>query len=85
MSISLLTPWDFPKYLNPGMRAETVEMLLASVIGTIGYAVAAFFLAVATFSGFDRAAERPMREESAPLRLPPVEKQTKPKMPQDLS
>ncbi|MDB5350480.1 MAG: hypothetical protein JWN86_1727 [Planctomycetota bacterium] len=92
MAVSLLSPWDFSEYfINFGssvgsrMQAETVEVIIASLIGTIGYATAAFFLAMATFSGFDRAAERPMRDVFGspfpPVPVPPA----KPKVPADLT
>ncbi len=72
-----VAPWDYLGLLyggptSPGpARDEVTQIILAGVLGTIGYAVAGSALAFASVSGFDRAADRPRRGESSSS--PPIQ------------
>jgi hypothetical protein len=64
-----VAPWEYAEFFFvgkttiPGAMAEVTSMILASVCGTIGYAATGFALAFASVYGFDRAADRPRRDE----------------------
>ena len=67
-----VAPWVYaemtgglPTSAGPWGR-EHLEVILASLVGMAFYALAGAGLAVASVMGFDRAADRPFRDEFAP-------------------